>query len=722
MKDLLPIPATDPTTATPDSQTHTDAAGDGPTLPRALAAETRGAQGPAQPNSDKDIAAPPIEGMTNEELWLLVRRFNKQINNVKATPNPPPGGLDLNIAEDEEFSPDKLRANIERLYTTVGVGLLAASKHVARLRSWRERRRTTYFAGAYFVVWAFDFLMPLLSVVVLALIGFPRAREVLFPPAPLALVDSKTCGIQKPKAGVLGSHDSATGAPENHKGEAVEQEASNFVSGIASVVMSSAAGKHPQGDPDSDEDPGADTAPDPTALATKTADARDKAVGEETGGKHDKTKVPMETVMWNKMRPVMHTIGTVADTWERLANALSPIPLFPSEVYRLRLVAILAPLLLGSSLFLTPYLLLKLLSFLAGAVFFGDPVISRCLDWLNRTIPNWPELLQPRNTILNGVPTNAQLTLTLLRHGEANHAPLPPPPRRVTSPPPDKPAALSDGDLRAGTGGDSPLGVSNTAELDSATTYAPSTIPHETKNTAGPDIHAAAVGDRDRTGAAGSGATTSKPGHGHGHGHRILGFFKGTTRGAVKTAVGTDKPRAKAPGGAGARDDRLGVLAPGRGSGAGGGQQQEGRGPAPAGPAGFEARWEGHRGRVYVCASGATVPAVAFGKSSPSTMTSSSSSASPGPGDGASGGTVGEEELGRPMWSVPAADVVEMLKIGGYDSKARLVAGWSMGTEVKDGLVIRTVAGDEYKMTAAPMRDELFNRLIALGGQKWEAR
>ncbi|KAL2166188.1 hypothetical protein VTG60DRAFT_3148 [Thermothelomyces hinnuleus] len=731
MKDLLPIPATDPTTTAPDSQTHTDAARDGPTLSHALATEARGAQGPAQPINDsgvvdlgwnekkEDITTPLIEGMTNEELWLLIRRFNKQIYNVKATPYPPPGGLDLNIAEDEESSPDKLRANIERLYMTVGVGLLAAFKHVARLRSWHERRRTTYFAGAYFVAWAFDFLMPLLSVVVLALIGFPRAREVLFPPAPVALVDSNTGGIQKPKAGILGSHDSATGAPENHKGEAVEQEASNFVSGIASVAMSSAAGKHPQGDPDSDEDPGADMAPDPTALATKTADARDEAGGEETGPKHDKTKVPMETVMWNKMRPVMHTIGTVADTWERLANALSTIPLFPSEVYRLRLVAILVPLLLGSSLFLTPYLLMKLLSFLSGAVFFGDPIISRCLDWLNRTIPNWPELLQPRNTILKGVPTNAQLTLTLLRHGEANHAPLPPPPPRVTSPPPDKPAALAEGDLRAGAGGDAPLGVSNTAELDSADTHDPPTIPHETNNTAGSDIHAAAPGERDRDrdrdrDGAGSGATSK---HGHGHGHRILDFFKGITRGAVKTAVGTDKLRAKALGSAGARD-RLGVLVPGRGSGAGGGHQQEGGGAAPAGPAEFEARWEGHRGRVYVSASGATVPVVAFGKS-PSTTSSSSA----GRGDGASGGTVGEEEEElRPVWSVPVAEVVEMRKIGGYGWKTKLVVGWSMGTEVKDGLVIRTVDGDEYKITAVPMRDELFNRLIALGGQKWEAR
>jgi hypothetical protein len=38
---------------------------------------------------------------------------------VKEIPNPPPGGLDLNIADEEEFSPDKLRSNIERLYMTI---------------------------------------------------------------------------------------------------------------------------------------------------------------------------------------------------------------------------------------------------------------------------------------------------------------------------------------------------------------------------------------------------------------------------------------------------------------------------------------------------------------------------------------------------------------------------------------------------------------------------
>ena len=73
---------------------------------------------------------------------------------VKTIPEAPIGGLDLNIADEDEFSPDKLRSNIERLYMTVIIGLIAFGKHIVRLRSWREPRRT----GAFAAVWRFHLL------------------------------------------------------------------------------------------------------------------------------------------------------------------------------------------------------------------------------------------------------------------------------------------------------------------------------------------------------------------------------------------------------------------------------------------------------------------------------------------------------------------------------------------------------------------------------------
>ncbi|KAK1757043.1 hypothetical protein QBC47DRAFT_443784 [Echria macrotheca] len=665
LKDLVPLPAANPNQPDPNN-------GQDSSLSHQLARDDHEEKGHAQLEADtevqdlgwnepkQEIAAPLVGGIGNEELWMLIRRFDKQIYSVKETTYPVPGGLDLNVADEEEFSPDKLRANIERFYMTVGVGILAAIKHIARLRSWRETRRTSICAAAYFTAWLFDFIVPLLTAVLIALIVYPPAREFLFPPAPVALVDPRTGGVQKPKAGVLGSHDSVTGAPENHKGEAVEQEASNFVDGIASVALSSAAGKHPEGDPDSDSD-AAGAAPDPTALAMGVADANGKSAGKKPGAKHDKTKVPMETAMWTKMRPIMHTLGDVTDGWERVANALSPTPPFPRDTHRMRLAAVIVPV-LGMSLFVTSYMFMKGVTFGVGFGFFGDPVISRGLDWLNRTIPDWKKLLELRNTLFKGVPTNAQLTITLLRIGEANKAPLPPPPR-VDETPPNEPAALTDDHLRA-TGAEPPLNATD-AELDKAIQHDPNTA-HQT----GADINSAKAAHHGKKGG------------------RLLGFFRGITKGGVETAIGTDKLRAKA--GSHHARDRLGVVP----------QVHE----VPiSGPVEFKARYEGKQGNV-VLSTAATAPTLAF--SSRETKEKI-------------GGET-REDL-HPLWSVAVSDIVEVKKIGGYGWKARLVVGWSLEREIKDGLEIRTEAGETYKITAVPLRNELFNRLIAMGPQKWEA-
>ena len=93
---------------------------------------------------------PFVSKLPNVELWTLVRRFNKQMYHVKATNAPLMAGLDLNIVEEDEFSPDKLRSNLERLYMTVIIGMMGFGKHIARLRSWREPRRTAGFCAVSF--------------------------------------------------------------------------------------------------------------------------------------------------------------------------------------------------------------------------------------------------------------------------------------------------------------------------------------------------------------------------------------------------------------------------------------------------------------------------------------------------------------------------------------------------------------------------------------------
>ncbi|RYP04857.1 hypothetical protein DL764_004180 [Monosporascus ibericus] len=685
LAEMLPTPANTQPVADPANPEGPATTAEGPSLSHALAAaddyEEKGTVQLHQyygaevidlgwNEKKEEIVSPLVGGLGNEDLWLLIRRFNKQVYHVKEVVDPLPGNLDLNIAEDEEFSPDKLRANVERLYMTVLICIMNAIKHIARIRSWKETKRTSCFCAAYFVAWLFDFIMPLFITTLIVLIAYPPSRSYLFPPAPVALVDSHSGGIQKPKAGVLGSHDSATGAPENHKGEAVEQEASNFFNGFTSVVLTSATGKHPEAEPNPEETALSDEVPDPAGITTVAAQAKDVASRGEPGPEKDKTRVPVENTIWLKMRPVMHGIATVSDAWERLGNALSPTPPFPRDTYRIRLAAAMVPLLL-MSLFVSSYMFVKGATFGFGFAFFGDPIIARGVRILNGKFPHWQKILELRNTLLKGVPTNAQLTLTLLRIGEANKAPLPPPPR-IQEVPPDHPAELTGEHLNA-AGDERPFNASEN-EVRQAIEHDPSAVPHLT-------------GDPEAD-------TGKNPKHGHKMGGKILGFFKGMTRGAVKASISADHARAKA--GSQPAKNRLGAVS-------------DADSRPPSGPVEFEARHKGHRGHVYITTE-STIPAVGFSPEKPGSKEKRIQKH----------GDDGESEV-HAVWSIPIADIAELKKIGGYGWKGKLVVGWSLGREINDGLEITDRRGNTVRVTAVPLRDELFNRLVAIGRQKWEA-
>jgi hypothetical protein len=341
---------------------------------------------------------------------------------------------------------------------------------------------------------------------------------------------------------------------------------------------------------------------------------------------------------------------------------LDPTPPFPKNKYHYRLAGVVAPLLL-ISLFVTSYMFMKGLTFGVGFGFFGDPIIVRGLDLLNRKIPNWQKLLELRNTLLKGVPTNAQLTITLLRIGEANKAPLPPPPH-VDGPPPEKPVDVSEEELRA-TGADYPLNATQ-AELDVAMAHDPLTA-HET---GGPDIDNA----KDSN-------------HGGKKGNKVVNFFRSTVKGGVQTAIGADKVKAAA--GAQHAKNRLGAV-PSK------------HADLTSGPVEFKSRYDGKKGHLYITTK-ATIPCIAFSTDSSIEKI----------------GSIDREDL-HPIWSIPVGDIKELRKVGGYGWKAKMVVGWAMGREVADGIVITDRKGVETRMTAMPLRDELFNRLVAMGGQKWE--
>lgn len=247
---------------------------------------------------------------------------------------------------------------------------------------------------------------------------------------------------------------------------------------------------------------------------------------------------------------------------------------------------------------------------------------------------------------MKGVPTNAQLTITLLRIGEANKAPLPPPPSS-DEPPPNRPKSLKGDDLTVDA---------SDAEIHDAIHDSPNE-----KVVPGTDPEAPPK---------------------HRHGQHFLGFFKGSTKTGVETKLGIDKLKAKA--GSTNAKNHLGILP----------KLSE---QTTTGPVDFKARFHGAKGRVYISTTKA-IPSVLFTQDSTG-MTSKSDE----------------------VFSIPLGDIRELKKLGGLGWKAKLVVGWSTGKTVADGLEITDRNGTIWKLTAIQLRDELFNRLVAIGGQKWES-
>ena len=183
------------------------------------------------------------------------------------------------------------------------------------------------------MAWWFNAILPFLLLTTAILVVDPPSRKLLFPPAPLALVSGTTGNVQKPKSGTLGSKDSLSGAPEAHKGEAVEQEARHFVSGLASLAISTAAGKGPGDDGNGNAVAGGEAeaqgttkpataiegaVPDPVSAVTGAAESKHLASGDVAA--EDPAKKPVQDALWQKMRPLMRILTNITDTWERFGK------------------------------------------------------------------------------------------------------------------------------------------------------------------------------------------------------------------------------------------------------------------------------------------------------------------------------------------------------------------------------------------------------------------
>ncbi|KAF5611412.1 uncharacterized protein FSUBG_2244 [Fusarium subglutinans] len=503
-----------------------------------------------------------IDGMKNEDIWLLVRRFNKKqrVFHLKHAPNHPEDEMDFNVAEEEQFSPNKLRAQIERLYMGATTPL-----------------ETPVLEGT-------------------------KTNIMLLSSGHLI----------KPAAGILGTVDTATGAPESLKGETLEREASNFATGLVALSINIFVDKDPQHDESQRGGGKTVNLPDPRSLATRIATAKDKAAGIEKPS-WDKSKSPMQELMWSQMRPLMHWTCRFCDVWERSAKVIT----------------------LG-----------------LGVGFFGSIFLRNSYGWLKHNV---------ERIVFHGIPTDSQLTIALLRQGERNKAPLPPSPE-PKCPPLGEPHDL-DGEALSASIGDRPVGASS-EEIRKAVQGEPGIV----QDTGGDDHE---YPDHETGG--------NKRG-------KLLAIVKPVVQVAAKTVIGVNKIRAKT--GTVSAKSRVGAAS----------TRDE---PSIAGPVEFTCRWQGEKGYVYLTTD-TDFPCLCFSRRSA----------------GDSDGSSYHEVL--PTWTIPVKGITTLNKYSGYGAKAKLLAGWALESEITDGLEIVESDGKSYLITAMARRDQLFNRLCAIGDQKWK--
>jgi hypothetical protein len=264
-------------------------------------------------------------------------------------------------------------------------------------------------------------------------------------------------------------------------------------------------------------------------------------------------------------------------------------------------------------------------------------------------------LLIIQSSLLKGVPTNAQLTLTLLRIGEANASPLPPP-STCQDKPSSRPISLHHEELE--------LGASREEMEEAAAAEPPNP----------PDITSSPTHTSQKNTIASS----------------IIRFFRGTTATGVEGKRGFD--RIKATIGSRHAKNRVGVL------------RSKGKLSSPIGPAKFDARYKGKRGTVIIDST--SEPTMLYfttdslqdddlqlRNQKESSVLFQIPVADIREMKKLGGlGWKGKLVVG---WALGSKEVVDGLQIVGKDPK------------------------ESFQLTAMGTRNQLFNRLIAIDGQVW---
>ena len=75
------------------------------------------------------------------------------------------------------------------------------------------------------------------------------------------------------------------------------------------------------------------------------------------------------------------------------------------------------------------------------------------------------------------------------------------------------------------------------------------------------------------------------------------------------------------------------------------------------------------------------------------------------------------------LFQIPATEILELKKTEGLGWKGKLIVELTAGSkEAADGLIISGPEDQVYQLTGMRERNQLFNRLVAIGAQFWESR
>lgn len=192
----------------------------------------------------------------------------------------------------------------------------------------------------------------------------------------------------------------------------------------------------------------------------------------------------------------------------------------------------------------------------------------------------------------------------------------------------------------------------------------------------------------------------------------------GTTKTGVQTTLGTNK--VKATIGSEHSKQRLGVVKK---------ELELEKEASSDGPASFTGRFHGKRGLVLISTT-PTTPAVSFEREQPphAKALMASAKAASKASEGEDGKAVqklkeaAEKARPTPLFSILIDDIVGIKKLGGLGWKTKILVGFALEErEIADGLELETRTGEKFILTALPRRDEIFNRLVAMSGERqWE--